>query len=190
MDPATITLIAAGQVVLLAVINGLISARATRQAAALKSAEKKEDWRRQDEVAERVAKAEEQAARAAALLLKAQKETIARTDEVARLAAEANQRIASQLAAIDAQGNKIHILVNSDMTAARTAERDSLKLLVLALRNSHALARKLGLPAEGNEDDEILRVEERVAELDQILADRLAAQHRVDTEEAGRKGTQ
>jgi hypothetical protein len=174
----TIALIAGLQVILLAVVTSSIQARKERRDAELKSKEKAEDYARQDLVAERVALAAKQAADAAALLLKAQRETIARTDEVARLAAEAAARVDTQLKASLEQGNKIHILVNSDMTAARTAERNSLKLLLIALRRISASGQ-----ISPDESKEIEDVEQRIAELDQILADRLAAQHRVDESE-------
>jgi hypothetical protein len=193
IDPIVLALIAVGQIVLLAVITGFIASRkekrdaeraieAAKHAAKLKSDEKAEDWRRQDEVAERVAVAAKQAADAALLLVQAQEDTIARTDEVARVQAASDKRIVGQLLAIDEQGKKIHILVNSDMTAARTNERNQTMLTVLALRRVQALSRKLGLPVDLEEEESIVTAEGRIEELNQILADRLAAQHKVDAE--------
>ncbi len=176
--PIAIALIAAMQVVLLTIVQSAVLARKDRRDADLRSREKAEDYKRQDEVAARVAAAAREAAGAAELLLRAQHETIARTDEVARLAAEADARIAAQLTESLEQGKKIHILVNSDMTAARTAQRDSLKLLLLALRRISVTAGA----SSADEADEIAKVEKRIIELDQILADRLAAQRRVDAE--------
>jgi hypothetical protein len=195
IDPIVLALIAVGQIVLLAVITGFIASRkekrdaeraieAAKHAAKLKSDEKAEDWRRQDEVAERVAVAAKQAADAALLLVQAQEDTIARTDEVARVQAASDKRIVDQLLAIDEQGKKIHILVNSDMTAARTNERNQTMLTVLALRRVQALSRKLGLPVDVEEEESIVTAEGRIEELNQILADRLAAQHKVDAESA------
>jgi hypothetical protein len=195
-----VAVLATVQIILLAGVTGWITSRKEKRdaeraikaaafAAELRREEKSEDYARQDLVADRVAKAAQAATNAAALLVKAQAETIARTDEVARLAEESGKRIGDQLAAIDAQGRKIHLLVNSDMTAARTAERNSLKLLVIALRNVRNLSRKLALEWSEAEEDEIVKVEERIIELDQILADRLAAQVRVD-EEAKRQSAQ
>jgi hypothetical protein len=197
INPIVLALIAVGQIALLAVITGFIASRkeqrdaeraieAARQAAKLKSEEKAEDWRRQDQVAERVAVAAKQAADAAILLVQAQKDTIARTDEVARVQAESDKRIGEQLLAIDEQGKKIHILVNSDMTAARTNERNQIMLTVLALKRVQALSRKLELPVDPEEEESILAAETRIEELNQILADRLAAQHKVDAESAKR----
>jgi hypothetical protein len=191
IDPTMMALIAVGQIILLAVVTGFISSRkekrdaeraieAAKQAAKLKSDEKAEDWRRQDVVAERVALAAKQAEESALLLVKAQKDTIARTDEVARLQAESDKRIVDQLIAIDEQGKKIHILVNSDMTAARTNERNQTMLTVMALRRVQALSRKLELPVDEDEEESIIEAEKRIEELNVILADRLDAQRKVD----------
>jgi hypothetical protein len=174
--------IAGVQILLLTVVQSYLTGRKDLRDAAIRANEKRADYERQDQVAERVATAANTAAHAAGLLVKAQAETIARTDEVARLAEAADKRINAQLVAIDEQGRKIHILVNSDMTAARTAERDSMKLLVLSLRNAYSLSVKLGVKLTGHEQEEIDRVEERIEELNQILADRLAAQAKVDAE--------
>lgn len=173
----TIAVIAAVQLLAMALVTGWIADRHARRDAELKGLEKAEDYARQDLVAARVAAAAKQAADAAALLLKAQKDTIARTEEVARLAAETDKRITNKLDQTIEQGKKIHILVNSDMTAARTAERDSAVLLLIALK------RLSGSEANEAELEEINKVEKRIEELNQILADRLAAQHRVDDEE-------
>lgn len=109
--------------------------------------------------------------------------------QVAKVAVEAREVKTDLKAAQAAQAEKgdetlkvvnlIHILVNSDMTAARNAERDSARLLVIALE------RIAGDNATNAERKEIARVKERITELDQILADRLAAQTKVD-EEAGK----
>lgn len=194
ISPITLAVLALLPPLLLAGVTGWITSRkekrdaeralaAAQAIADLKREEKLEDWRRQDEVADRAAKAAaevkivaKQAADAADLLVAAQKETIARTDEVARIAAENDRHITEKLEEGLEQGRKIHILVNSDMTAARTAERDSLKLLVIALK------RLAG--SDEIDTDEIGRVEKRIAELDQILADRHAAQEKVEAEAA------
>jgi uncharacterized lipoprotein NlpE involved in copper resistance len=149
-EGAQMAFIAFAQLIALALVTAWITSR-----------KEKRDYARQDEVAERVATAAKQAADAATLLVQAQKDTIARTDEVARLAEASDKRIVDQLTAIDEQGKKIHILVNSDMTAARTNERDSMRLLLVALRQVQATNLKLGIdPAPGRrvndqEDDAI-----------------------------------
>jgi hypothetical protein len=189
MTPVYIALIAVAQLVLLASVQGWISSRKERRDAALQEAKEARDYARQDLVADRVALAAKEvatvareAAASAALLVKAQAETIARTDEVARLAAAADERIAAQLTALDEQGKKIHILVNSDMTAARTNERDQTRLTLLALKRVQGMSVKLGINSTIDEENAIAAAEKRILELDQILADRHAAQLVVDDE--------
>jgi hypothetical protein len=162
---------------------------AAKASAELKRIEKEEDYARQDLVAKRVADAAKEikdvankAADAAALLVQAQKDTIARTDEVARLASESDTRIAEQLHIVIEGNQKIHTLVNSDMTAARTSERDAVKVTLIALRKVQAMSEKLGLPVTQDELEAIATAEGRIMDLDQILADRLAAQHKVDAD--------
>jgi cell division protein FtsI/penicillin-binding protein 2 len=177
LTPALIGSIAvavgAAQVIGLAIISAWAASRKEKRDAERKTAERKEDYDRQDAVAR---KAEE----AARLLVTTQQAAITRTNEVARLAAEADHRTHEQLTKLGEDTQKIHTLVNSDMTAARTAERSALKLLVIAIRKSNKLT-----PGEA---EEITRVEKRIEELDQILADRLAAQTKVDAETAQNAG--
>jgi hypothetical protein len=196
-----LALIAMTQLVILAILNELLQARKEKRAAALKKAEKDEDDARQDaraEKAERKAtelaeqadkKAEEraekvarQAREAAALLATAQAETIARTEEVARVAAANDVKVQQQLHAIDEQGKKIHILVNSDMTAARENERDSMKVTLLALKKIRVLHEQAGVTFDPEDEEEIAKTEARILELDGILADRHQAQLAVDAE--------
>ena len=149
----SLAVIASLQILALTIVQAVISSR-----------KEKRDYARQDEVAERVVGAAKIAANAA--------------EVVARKAEESGQLLQDKLTAIDEQGKKIHILVNSDMTAARTAERDSLKLLVIALRRIGTVT---GSDGE-SEKKEILEVEKRIKELNQILADRNAAQQKVEQE--------
>jgi len=165
----SLAIIAAVQVLLLAMKDYFTEGRAVRlrlkekaEELRLRMAEKEADWKRQDEVAERV-------------------------DEVARLASAADLRVQSQLKALDEQGKKIHILVNSDMTAARTAERDAMALLVIALKSQVAAILKIQGPAPKELTDQIEYAEGRIVELNQILADRLAAQGKVDAEAQEKK---
>jgi hypothetical protein len=148
MEAVWIALVLAAQVLALAIVQAVISAR-----------KEKRDYARQDLVADRV----EDAAKA--------------VTEVARVAAVADARVQARL-------TEIHILVNSDMTAARTAERDAMKLLVLALKQVRASNVKLGVQPVQELTEEIDRAEARIVELDQILADRHAAQLRVEQEAA------
>jgi hypothetical protein len=172
------------QAIVLAAITGVISWASAQQAAKIKRDEKAQEWARQDEVADRVEAAARQTAEAARLLLESQEATTAATKEVARLAAESDAKVMAGLQILQEGNEKIHTLVNSDMTAARTAERDAVTLTLLALRRVQAMSAKLGLESSEEELEAIVRFEQRIVELDRILADRLAAQHRVDEEAA------
>lgn len=176
-EPIVIAIIASIQIVAIAVIQ----LWSKKSEAAIRSREKREDYARQDEVANRVAAAAREVSERAALLVHAQAETIKRTDEVAKAAAESSELVQAKL-------REIHTLVNSDMTAARSAERDSQALLVLSIKRAHALSTKLGVPPTQSELDELTRSEKRIDELNLILADRKAAQDRVDADVSVRKG--
>jgi len=145
MQPGvSLAVIAAVQLIVLALVQAAISAR-----------KEKRDYARQDLVAERV-------------------------EKVAQLAEEADRRTQAKL-------KEIHILVNSDMTAARTAERDAMKLLVVALKQVVTANAKLEIPSPQELIDEIERAEHRIVELNGILADRHAAQVRVEQEPTNRR---
>jgi hypothetical protein len=120
------------------------------------------DYARQDQVADRVA-------------------------TVAREAAAANKRVEQQLKGLDEQGQKIHTLVNSDMTAARTNERNQAMLTLLALKRVQALSEKLGMKVSDEEVKAIEDAEMRIEELNAILADRRAAQAAVEELEKKKK---
>lgn len=156
MEPVTAAIIAGVQLILLTLIQSWIVGNKARRDAELRSKEKEENYAREDLVAQRVI-------------------------EVARLAAKSSEEMQRQLANIDEQGKKIHILVNSDMTAARTNERDQTILTLLALKRVQALGVQLGISTEPKEQEAIEQAERRIETLNQILADRLAAQKRVDS---------
>ena len=156
LQPWALAAIAALQILGLAIIQSLTGWRKDVRDTEARRKDKEEDYARQDVVAARLATI--------------QSANIMRTEEVARVAALANKNIAIQL-------KTIHTLVNSDMTAARTAERDSLKLLVIALK-------RIGQPEDIKE---LKEAEDRIEELNQILADRMAAQLKVDAEAAENK---
>lgn len=124
----------------------------------------------------------DQAATAAQLLAEAQAETIRRSDEVAALAAERDDLMTARLAQIDAQAKRIHTLVNSDMTAARQSERDQTEAMVVVLRKVITLAEDRGLVPEPLDVQALQTAERRVAELDQILADRMTQMRAVEAE--------
>jgi len=141
-----------------------------------KSRDKKEDWARQDAVAAKVETAAREVVARAKLLEEAQAETIARTDKVATVAAAADARVQASLKVIDESTQKIHKLVNSDMTAAREAERKAVEETIAEL-----LAQQATAPTP-ERAKRIAVKQKRVVELTQILADRLAAQKAVDAQ--------
>lgn len=162
------TIIAGVQVLLLTIVTGWMNRRkedrdaerlaeAAVLAAKLRSQEKAEDYKRQDEVADRVA-------------------------QVAERAAEAAHEMTKKLDEGLEQGKRIHTLVNSDMTAARTGERDAMALLLISLKSQLALNTKNGVLPLKELQEQIEYAEGRIVELNQVLADRLAAQNRVDAE--------
>lgn len=194
MDPTIIAvvgaLIASSTSLLLTALNGRIASRNRQEESAQKRQDKIDEYDRQDLVATRVDAAalkiasatEAQTEKTLALLKSAQAITTLRSDKLAHEAAMSRERIASQLTTIDDTGNKIHILVNSEMTAARTRERDSLRLLLISLRQIQKLNSKLGIVNSIEMFEEIERTENKIETLDQILAERHAAQLTIDQE--------
>lgn len=130
-------------------------------------------WDRDDAVAE-------QAAKAAALLLAEQQATKTRTNEVAA-------SLAASTAATDAKLDAIHTLVNSDMTAARQSELDQTRVTLVMLRKVVALDHAAGRESSEQDVATIETTEARIAELQAILADRLAQQQAVEAEAAAAK---
>jgi hypothetical protein len=166
-----------------------------REAARMHREDRDAEWARQDLVAEkaeraRIALAEsqkriaDQAAETASLLVAAQEETIRRTNEVADLAAARDAKVSLQLGKIDAQAQRIHTLVNSDMTAARQSERDGVIAMAAVLRKVIALAVRNGLEPDPADVQALEAAERRANELDQILADRLHQQRVIEAEAA------
>lgn len=131
--------------------------------------EKEEDYARQDEVARR-------AREVADRLIESQRHTTEQTDTVVHLIEEN----AAQLASINEQTAQIHILVNSDMTAARQAELDQTRATKVVLLKVIALDRAAGRQPSKDDTEAVVALDERIAELTAILADRLAAQTKVE----------
>lgn len=117
-------------------------------------------WERDDKVAKRVEEAADkadevaaQAAEAADLLLAAQRATTVRTDQVAADLAATTTQVNGKL-------DKIHVLVNSTLTAAMDSELAALLQQVLLMERA------------GDPDDLIAGVRLRTADLQAKLADR------------------
>lgn len=111
-------------------------------------AEKREDWARQDAVAA-------QAAQAARLLLA--------ENEKVREAAESTQQ----------KLDVIHVLVNSNMTAAMQAELDATRRDLVSLREVARLNEEAGRPMTEDAGAVIAETEQRIAKLAADLRDRL-----------------
>jgi hypothetical protein len=128
--------------------------------------EKREDWARQDAVAE-------QAAKAAKLLLDAQAAQKARTDQVAKVAAQQSASVALQL-------QDIHTLVNSDMTAARQELLDQTRILLGIYERTIQADKDAGRTPRPEDVEALSDARAKVEELNAILADRLAQQKIVE----------
>ncbi len=122
--------------------------------------EKREDWKRQDEVAA-------QAAEAAQLLLDAQAETIRKTDEVAAAHKQDNIRISDKL-------EVIRVDVNSNMTAAMQAELDATEGQLVLMREVIALKEAQGQQPSGESLALLTAKHDRINELKATLNDRLS----------------
>jgi hypothetical protein len=125
------------------------------------------DYRRQDQVAaqaQRVAQAATDAAKSAQ-----------------RSADEAGLK----LDAIGVQTQRIHTLVNSDMTAARQEELDQAESLIVALRRVIQVSRDKGLQPDPSDVSQLERTMMRRDQLESILADRLQ-QFKVSEAEAAK----
>lgn len=109
--------------------------------------ERAEDWARQDAVAA-------QAAEAATLLL------------------AANERVDRSTKAVRAQLQQIHVLVNSNLTAAIQAELTATEFLATALRENISKDEAAGVEPSAEALGNVRAVDERVAELRAQIDDR------------------
>jgi hypothetical protein len=138
---------------------------------------KKQDWARQDRVAE-------QAAKAAELLLERQDAVAAKAEAVASKAAEAaklllaaNERVATttsltngKLDGLQSLAETTHALVNSNMTASMQAELNATVREVAGLKEILALK---GTKPSIESLAAIETAQNRISELQAVLADRL-----------------
>jgi hypothetical protein len=130
------------------------------------------DYQRQDQVARE--------AKAAAEALLAQQVAAA---EAAR---ERDIESALMLGRINAQADRIHTLVNSDMTAARQEELDQAESTIVILERVINTARAKGIQPEAEDLEALEAARARRDRLEQILADRL---HQLRESEAELKTT-
>jgi hypothetical protein len=142
------------QTAILAIIAGIQLMLFTALQWWLTQRTKRDEYRRQDEVAARVA--------------------------LVAVTANESQKTLNVLVSTT---EKVHKLVNSDMTTARTNERTALQLLLLSLRRMQALPTQPGAPSETDTQSAIRVAEQQIKDLDKILAERKLAQDKVDVEE-------
>lgn len=134
-----------------------------------RQAEKKEDWRRQDEVAEAAAAAEtsraEKAAQVASDLLAANKLLTVVADQT-------NVKL-----------DVIHGLVNSNLTVAKQAQYDALVVQLAMMREVVDLREASGQHGTKESIQAILATEEKVKALHHELDERAKEQRRVEIKE-------
>jgi hypothetical protein len=148
-------------------------------------AEKREDYRRQDLVAARAAEAahlleqrqeesDRQGAETAAKLLERQDAIAAQAAEAARLLVANNEQVASSNADTKASLTQIHTLVNSDMTSRMESELAAKRENLVLLREVIELHRAAGREPTTEALATIDAVEAKIAELSNLLAERVA----------------
>jgi hypothetical protein len=89
-----------------------------------------------------------------------------------------------ELQLTDMRLRETHTLVNSDMTAARTAELNQTKVTLGLLKKVIVLNKNVGLEPSEEDQAVVLETEARIGELAAILADRAAQQRLVDAGKA------
>ncbi len=163
MDPAVIVtlVISVAGVIFASITAPLILAHRTER---MHREDMLSDYQRQDKVA----------AAAAAAAVAAQ--------EAARLAQQQAADAAAKLDDLSAQTQRIHTLVNSDMTAARQEELDQAESLIVVLNRVIQLARDKGIMPDPSDVDALERTQHRRDQLELILADRLAQFHASEDE--------
>lgn len=109
-----------------------------------------------------------------------------RQDSVAANVAEVASVAAASAGSITAKLAQIHILVNSDMTAARQAELDQARLMLTAVRRVVQITTSGGDRANPADLKVIEDTVAHIGDLERILADRLA-QFRESEQAAGKE---
>lgn len=137
-----------------------------RHDAQIRAREKKEDWARQDLVAQRLQERGDAAAARA-------QEVAVQTQQAAQLLLVNNEAVAAQSRAANTKLDVIHTLVNSNMTAALQDGLDSNRAQLVTLRELISLK-----VAQGEEPDEETKamlhaLEEKVGKLAANLRDRI-----------------
>jgi hypothetical protein len=118
------------------------------------------DYARQDEVARKAAAAA------------AEQATKAGQDEAAKLLEIANSAVVQTAAETNGKLDAIHVLVNSNMTAAMQSELDSIRRELLMMRQVLELKQAAGVPPTAEALQDITDTEHRVGDLAARLDDR------------------
>ena len=159
LTPESNTLLIALLIPILGVVSPLLIARQINKAA---HDSKQDDWDRQDIVAERAEAVAKQAAEAASLVIERQHELDVKTDEVAR-------RVEMSTNMTNTQLEKIHGLVNSQMTQALRSElaatKDTLALMSELIVNN----KKNNIEPTTQVLDAVANREAKITELEENL---------------------
>lgn len=166
MSPAVVGLLSAALVGLLSAVTTWISIRANGRE---RRKDQRATWERDDRVA--------------AQLRAAQQETIDRTDQVARQFAAANTETTAKLDALDAQGRKIHILVNRRLTVVTQQALTATVALLETLEETEREQAAAGRPTPAKTAARIERARREVEALRGTLAERHEQQAVVDAAE-------
>jgi len=161
-DAVKIAAIVAGTTIVSAVITGWQRRAEKKQEAEQRRLEKVEDYRRQDEVSDKVDAAAKQAATAASLLV------------------ESNKKVADTAKSQGAKLDQIHVLVNSNMTASMQGELDAYKSNLVLLEEISSLRKAAGQDPSPTTMAVIESTKKKIAELDAQLADRLKNTQKAD----------
>jgi hypothetical protein len=179
MEPIWLALIVIGGGLATTIATALVNAWVI-------SRSKSEDYARQDQVAARLTKRQdevaEQAAEAAKLLLNAQRASVIRTDEVARLAAESDARTAEKLEAIAVQGTIIHSLVNQKLTTVTEQALAATLALLSHLETAIARTRAGGIEPTAIDLKRLADTRRSIVDLEATLAHRAEQQAEVDAD--------
>lgn len=135
--------------------------------ARLRAEERAEDYARQDLVAERLSRRNDEVA------AKAQQVAI-QTQTAAQLLLQNNEKVAAATKAANTKLDVIHTLVNSNMTAALQGELDASKAQLVTLRELIALRVMLGQTPDDETSAALLTLESKVGALSSNLKDRIA----------------
>jgi D-alanyl-D-alanine carboxypeptidase/D-alanyl-D-alanine-endopeptidase (penicillin-binding protein 4) len=162
----------------------LVAAAATQaqDAAALLAQQQEAQRVAAEEVAAEVRAAAAQAAEAAVLLKRAQEEAATERAEVAATAAEVAANVDHKMTELGQLTEKVHKLVNSDMTAARLDQKNEAVGRLKTLERIVAIDEAAGRTPAVADLEEIEATRAKIEELTAILADRLIQQRAVEAQ--------